>query len=191
MDTWTLVPTCYSSHLFFAIFSIGRLLMDVFCRSGLVLQLSLRGRRTKHSCPAVSCGLKMLLIICNPFLMNFSQEIIPILLYTAEIDLHKCLILGRSQHQQSLMVRSLPCILNGGIWHVCCNGTMQKGCFFLLLSLIGFWINYRYYFAISVIFVSVFKLLILRLNITFVILKRLIKRVGILCKYVSFHSIWF
>jgi hypothetical protein len=133
---------CYYSHLFFAIFNTGRLLTVLFCSSGLVLQLSLRGRLTKHSCPALSSGLKMLLSICNTFLMNFSQEIIPILLYTAETDLHKCLMLGHyslgvTQHQQSLMVRSLPCILNGGTWHVCCNGTMQKGCFFLLLSLIG------------------------------------------------------
>lgn len=117
--------------------------MVVFCRFGLVLQVSLLGCLTKLSLPALSSGQKMLLIICNTSWMIFSQEINLIQIRTAEIDHHKCLMLGLYSigviwHQQSLMVRSLPYILNGGMYHVYCNGTMPKGYFSPLLSLIGF-----------------------------------------------------
>ena len=134
--------------------------MVVFCRFGLVLQVSLRGCLTKLSLPALSSGQKMLLIICNTSWMNLSQEVNLILIYTAEIDHHKCLMLGLYSigvipHQQSLMVRSLPYILNGGMYHVYCNGTMQKGYFFPLSSLIGFYVNYRYCFC-SYLFIYLF-----------------------------------
>lgn len=90
----------------------------------------------------------MSLSTCNTSWMNFSQEII-LILHIPGIGRHKFFMLGEYsirliQHQGQLMAQSLHYILNGGTWCASCNGTMQKDCFFLLLSLTGFSINFRY-----------------------------------------------
>lgn len=192
MDAWTLntLPTYCYSKMFTSIFNIERFqMMVLFCRFGLVLQASLQGLLKKLSCPALNSGQKMSLIICNISWMSFFQETIFILLHMAEIGWHKCLMLdhysiGVICHLQFLMVRSLPCISNGGTWHVSCNGTMRKGYFFLLLSLIGFWINYRYF-----IHVLYFKNTILEIKCSTVLFRRTIKAVCILESAQMFH--WF
>lgn len=128
----------------------------IFCRSGQVLPVFL-GYLIKLSCLVQSSGPKMLLITCSTFSMNSSQETIHFLLHTTEIDRNKCFMLGQYhngviQHQQSLMVRSLPYISSGGMWCGSCNGIMPKGCFFLLLLLNGFYVNCRYYILSAFIF---------------------------------------
>lgn len=126
-------------------------------RFDLVLLVFLRRLLTKFSCPVLRFGPKMLSITCKPFWMIFSQKILLILLLIVESDHHKCLILDLCStkaihYYLFLMVKSHPYILDGGILCGFCNGIMLKGCFFLLLSLIGFLINYRYLLCLSFAF---------------------------------------
>lgn len=123
--------------------------MAFFCRFDLVLLVLLLGYPIKLNCLALSSGQKMLLITCSTSWMSFSQEIISSLLHMAEIDRHNHCMLDLCNKevilsQQDLMVRNHLYILNGGMWCGSCNGTMLKGCFFLLSSLIGFLFNCRY-----------------------------------------------
>lgn len=117
-------------------------IMVEFFRSVLVHPIFLLGYLTKVSYLVLSNGREMLLITCSTLWMNFVPEVILILLSTTEIDHHSCLMLGHLSKGMTklhfMMLRSLPCILNGGIWCALCYGTIQRGCCFLLLSSTGF-----------------------------------------------------
>jgi len=120
--------------------------MIEFSRFNLVLLVFLLELLTRFNCLALMFGPKMLSITCKPFWMNFCQRMFPILLLTLERDHHKCLDHCRTKviHCHLFQtVKDHPYILDGGILYGSCNGIMLKGCFILLLPLIGCLINYR------------------------------------------------
>lgn len=123
-------------------------MIDLF-RFDLVLLVFLLGLLTRFSCLALMFGPKMLSITYKHLWMNFCQRMLCILLLMVESDHHKCLILAHCRiktihYYLFLMVKGHPYILDGGILCGFCNGIMLKGCFILLLLLIGCLINYRY-----------------------------------------------
>lgn len=119
--------------------------MIEFFRFDLVLLVFLLGLLTRFSCLALMFGPKMLLITCKHIWMNICRRMLPMV----ESDHHKCLTLDHCRikvihYFLFLMVKGHPYILDGGILCGFFNGITLKGCFILLLSLIGCLINYRY-----------------------------------------------
>lgn len=118
------------------------------CRFVLVLPVFLLGLMTKHNFLVPSFGPKILLNTCKLFWMIFSQKILLNLLLIIEINHLKCLMLRHlstevANYYLFLMVKNHLYILDGGMLFGFCSGITLKDCFFLLLSLTGFFINYR------------------------------------------------